>query len=379
MKKELLCMMLGCALIFSGCSNVDLGENFDSGINTTQQMTVNFVPMVLGEGTGNSRVAASSYNDPTKVTILAYKKVNNEAYKLEKMLQEGNAATSLVLPVGIYRFVAFYNIGKQMQLNYPENASSWDKLVEQITLNNLEASPLDVNEVFVTSQDCGEVNVSEVSEENNTISVTLQLKRINARIDVLVKKVNKNGNEQPYKEGNVFGTEPLAEIVTATTAVGKWNWNHHWSDESKKSYTDTNLDANICIGTSDNPTVKSEVYKDGNKDLIDAGKIMKGSAYYKGVYVLPFVNENTKLDEVNIKLVSESKDADNAPVSRTLKATKVKAIQNYVTLITFNIQTDLDDGETPDDSVNVFTPNIQYNIQVDTNWEGVDYHGDIEI
>lgn len=74
MKKELLCMMLGCALIFSGCSNVDLGENFDSGINTTQQMTVNFVPMVLGEGTGNSRVAASSYNDPTKVTILAYKK-----------------------------------------------------------------------------------------------------------------------------------------------------------------------------------------------------------------------------------------------------------------------------------------------------------------
>mgnify|MGYP001484080651 FL=1 len=95
--------------------------------------------------------------------------------------------------------------------------------------------------------------------------------------------------------------------------------------------------------------------------------------------MLPFVNGNTTLDEVNIKLVSESKDADNAPVSRTLKATNVKAMQNYVTLITFNIQTDLDDGETPDDSVNVFTPNIQYNIQVDTNWEGVDYHGDIEI
>lgn len=379
MKRELLCMMLGCALIFSGCSNGDLGENFESGIHTTQQMTVNFVPEVLGEGTGNSRAVASSYNDPAKVTILAYKKGDNGAYKLEKSLQEGSAATSLVLPVGVYRFVAFYNIGNQMQLSCPENANSWDELVEQITLSSLEASPLDVNEVFVTSKDCSEVNVAEVSEGNNTITVSLQLKRVNARIDVLVKKVNKNGVEQPYAKGNVFGEEPLAQIVTTATAVGKWSWDHHQIGESKKSYTDTKLADNICIGVSAAPTVKSEVYKDNNKNDIDENKIMKGSAYYKGVYVLPFVNGNTTLDEVNIKLVSESKDADNAPVSRTLKATNVKAMQNYVTLITFNIQTDLDDGETPDDSVNVFTPNIQYNIQVDTNWEGVDYHGDIEI
>lgn len=406
-----LAAVLGAAML-GGCSQSD--DELNGGY-TGEGVNVTFVPEIIGvSNVAGSRAAASlDKKDAESLTILAFQRQGDGKYKLlqrsdAEQYKNGSSIADIPdnpgtfkwenatfrLPLGTYRFEAFYNVGGGLQLDAPTEADIWENLKKQIVLKYTEAvKSLDVNEVFATDGNSEEVVLAESQTSAGTVTVDLSLTRVNARIDVrILKKYYANeggpGVEQGYDTGDIFGGKTITKITTTTKKIPTWNWEDNTvAVGDLVSFEDANTtgEGNLFIGTSTTDTTFPTGDEQKYMDDIEVEHIRRGAAYYKGAYILPFVtgNATTTLDKVNFVIeaaeptaTTEAEDADNSDNVRNLEATKVPVNQNKVTLLTFVLKAS---SEEPDDKEDLFTPNVKYIVTIDQEWAGVNIEDDIII
>lgn len=384
-------MMVSCENTEFVDNGTDPGKNGKKQI-VTFEMALKNVPqqkVVRGQ--------ASDYADASKLTVLAYKKIDESRYqffdmvdrKSDSQFADGNkwSNPSFSLPIGTYRFVAFYNIGGGLEMSKAEGPETWENILAGIMLTNSGTS-LDVNEVFAsTDASMTDVVLAEQQEDNNEVIVPLSLDRVNTRIDVMVKKVYKNEDgterEQGFKDGNsIFGvgTTTLNGVTTSAATASSWTWGGKDDVTEVLSFEDDN--SYVYVGTkTPGSDVKSEkpYVSDNNTDNILVEKMVRGTGFYRGCYILPFKTaESPKtIDKVEITFYPTAEVSEELSVFRTLVANNVKAEKNKVTLLTFKLQaTTSGDG---DDKENLFNPNVKYVVTIEQQWNGVNQEPDIEI
>lgn len=386
----LLSVVLALSVI-TGCNNESLVNLNDSkdGVEVSFNISVN-------AGKKQSRAAADLTNiESEKFVVVAYASGSDGNYTFKAVTKsESNVIQTsesgdgfelsnkdFLLPIGSYRFLVLYNVGGNTEFTYytEEAAKPWNDILGQAKISRTTAdAQLDVNEIFAYSS--GEdVNLSE---QTGKINVEVELDRINSRIDVLVKKIYKDDTDagQETEVGYSVGTDILggaSNIESVTTEVDKYV--NSWSLSKVSSYSSSNIkfgdsnNDNITVGISDEPT--KEVNADFvNKDDI-ASLIKKGSCYYKGAYILPFVGSgvaDVPSDIPNLSITFKQKD-DAGGRTRTIKVQNVKAQENYISLITVRLITTKEpgDGGDGDDGENIFNPSVEYTITIDKLWGGV--------
>lgn len=114
---------------------------------------------------------------------------------------------------------------------------------------------------------------------------------------------------------------------------------------------------------------------DADKDKLEnipAERIAQGAAYYKGVYILPFVNVESKTFDLKVELKGNGLDEPDGVLgeeqTRLLEADGVAAESNKVTVVTFKYRAS---GNDPDDKENIFNPTITYEVIINTVWNGI--------
>lgn len=382
--------------VLTGCNNESLVNLNDSkdGVEVSFNISVN-------AGKKQTRAAADLTDiDKEKFVVVAYALGSDGNYTYEAVTEsESNSIQTIesgdgfelsnkdfLLPIGSYRFLVLYNVGGNTEFTYykDEAAKSWNDILGQAKISRTDAdTQLDVNEIFAYSS--GEdVNLSD---QTGKINVEVELDRINSRIDVLVKKIYKktdtvNGQltevdvEVGYKDGNDV-LDGASNIQSVTTEVDKYV--NSWSLSKVSTYSSGDIkfddnNANITVGTSDDPTGDINAGLVNNDDI--ASLIKKGSCYYKGAYILPFVGSdatNVSGDITKLSITFKQNDAVGGK-TRTINVENVKAQENYISLITVKLITTKDPGEggnDGDDGENIFNPSVEYTITIDKLWGGV--------
>ncbi len=375
--------------VLGGCSNEEIkgGEAQGDGVS------VSFVAELNGKTDVSTRSAAN-LGEANKLTVLAYKKVG-ENYQFVKKTSTDIAAEDdntlswkdpqFKLEIGVYRFVAFYNVGGDLELEYPGDdvAAAWNDILSQILIKRTGTGSLDVNEVFASKESDMEDVDLVAAQENSEVVVPITLDRVNSRIDFRFRKLNAtDDNEQGYEgDKTILGDkDAFTGITTEAKSVPQWTWGSTAVALAGDVLTfATQGTDNITFGNGD---VTDFPEKEGDRLLMDnvpAERIMNGAAYYRGAYILPFANgdEANKLD-LNVTLSAGNQ-------TRKLVVEKVPAQKNVVTVVSFNyrasmtVDPDDPDSPDPDDDENVFTPSIKYNITIETQWNGVDLSTNVDI
>lgn len=378
--------------ILAGCNNETLISNESNATDVNVQFKLN-----INSGTNRTRNAADlSEIVAANFVIVAYKQAENGTYSFEKATESSSNAYNngilsnkdFNLSVGTYRFLAIYNVGGNTAFSYnQESGQTWDEILSsaQIARNNDES--LDVNEIFAFES----VKDENLSNQGGKVNISMELNRVNSRIDLIVKKIYKNGNEEVevgYGNGSdVLGGATNIESVKTTANVTTTNWTFSGvatTSFSPYSFTDTD-NSHIIVGTSDyiTPSITT-----GNINSIDKAMIKCGTCYYQGAYVLPFIvnptsdGASTSTESSTVTLVF----TNNQKQERTITVSDVPAQENYISLITVKLITlkepttiDPDKGGNGgDDEENIFNPNVQYTITISKEWAGVD-NTDVEI
>lgn len=375
--------------VLGGCSNEEIkgGEAQGDGVS------VSFVAELNGKTDVSTRSAAN-LGEANKLTVLAYKKVG-ENYQFVKETSTDIAADDdntlswkdpkFKLEIGVYRFVAFYNVGGDLELEYPGDdvAAAWNDILSQILIKRTGTGSLDVNEVFASKESDMEDVDLVAAQENSEVVVPITLDRVNSRIDFRFRKLNAtDDNEQGYGDDKTIlgDKDAFTGITTEAKSVPQWTWGSTAVALAGDVLTfATQGTDNITFGNGD---ITNFPEKEDDRLLMDnvpADRIMKGAAYYRGAYILPFANgdEANKLD-LNVTLSAGNQ-------TRKLVAKKVPAQKNVVTVVSFNYRASMDvkpddpDSPDPDDDENVFTPSINYNITIETQWNGVDLSTNVDI
>lgn len=375
--------------VLGGCSNEEIkgGEAQGDGVS------VSFVAELNGKTDVSTRSAAN-LGEANKLTVLAYEKVG-ENYQFVKKTSTDIAADDdntlswkdpqFKLEIGVYRFVAFYNVGGDLEVEYPGDdvAAAWNDILSQILIKRTGTGSLDVNEVFASKESDMEDVDLVAAQENSEVVVPITLDRVNSRIDFRFRKLNAtDDNEQGYGDDKTIlgDKDAFTGITTEAKSVPQWTWGSTAVALAGDVLTfATQGTDNITFGNGD---ITNFPEKEDDRLLMDnvpADRIMKGAAYYRGAYILPFANgdEANKLD-LNVTLSAGNQ-------TRKLVAEKVPAQKNVVTVVSFNYRAsmtvDPDDPNSPDpdDDENVFTPSINYNITIETQWNGVDLSTNVDI
>ena len=379
--------------VLTGCNNESLVNLNDSkdGVEVSFNISVN-------AGKKQSRAAANLTSiESKKIVVVAYASASEGNYTFKAVTEsESNVIQTtesgegfelsnkdFLLPIGSYRFLVLYNVGDNTEFDYykDEAAKSWDEILGQAKISRTTTdAQLDVNEIFAYSS----VEDVNLSEQTGKINVEVELDRINSRIDVLVKKIYKykddDGKEHETEVGYSVGTDVLggaSNIQSVTTEVDKYV--NSWSLSKVSTYSTADIEfddsnnGNITVGISDDPTGDIDADFVNNDDI--ASLIKKGSCYYKGAYILPFVGSgvaNVPSDIPNLSITFKQKAVAGGK-TRTINVQNVKAQENYISLITVKLITTKDpgDGGDGDDGENIFNPSVEYTITIDKLWGGV--------
>lgn len=379
--------------VLTGCNNESLVNLNDSkdGVEVSFNISVN-------TGKKQSRAAANLTSiESKKIVVVAYASASEGNYTFKAVTEsESNVIQTtesgegfelsnkdFLLPIGSYRFLVLYNVGDNTEFDYykDEAAKSWDEILGQAKISRTTTdAQLDVNEIFAYSS----VEDVNLSEQTGKINVEVELDRINSRIDVLVKKIYKykddDGKEHETEVGYSVGTDVLggaSNIQSVTTEVDKYV--NSWSLSKVSTYSTADIEfddsnnGNITVGISDDPTGDIDADFVNNDDI--ASLIKKGSCYYKGAYILPFVGSgvaNVPSDIPNLSITFKQKAVAGGK-TRTINVQNVKAQENYISLITVKLITTKDpgDGGDGDDGENIFNPSVEYTITIDKLWGGV--------
>lgn len=377
--------------IFVGCNKGTIVSNESNTTDVNVQFKLN-----INSGTNRTRSAAGlSKIDATKFVIVAYKQTENGAYSFEKATDSSSntfdkdnktlSNEKFNLPVGTYRFLAIYNVGGNTTFSYNQGSEkNWSDILSSARIFRNDQN-LDVNEIFAFES----VKDENLSNQGGKVNISMELNRVNSRIDVIVKKIYKGEGgdvEVGYKPGHdVLGGAANIASVKTITDVTTTNWTFSsvaTTSPSVYGFTDTEKQ-HIIVGTSNKitPSITAD-----NINVIDEQMIKCGTCYYQGAYVLPFIGNS----------ISDGGTAESSTVTlvftngqnqeRTIIVPDVPAKENHISLITVKLITlkkpgtiDPDKGgDGGDDEENIFNPNVQYTITISEEWAGVD-DTDVEI
>lgn len=389
--------------MFSNCTNEDLNAGNESAQN---EVTVQFVGEITGQL--SSRAVSANEASSKELCIVAYRKVSDGKYKYVKhkdatvTAADNNKITwsdaAFKLEVGTYRFLGFYNISKtntKLDLSFIADDAvekTWDEIKNGVTISRkANIVDLNINEIFAggSSDDNSEttdpaaedVDLSDLSGEN-TVTVNLVLTRVNSRIDFRFLKFspeNEGGAEQSYSDSNytIFGVNGNLKSITTTTSnsSNSWTFGTTASIVGDKMFTYTTTDnTGVYYGTKTNAGTDFP-NGDADKDKMEnipVDRISQGAAYYKGAYILPFVNAADKKINLEVTIKGRSKvlsdDSNDTEQIRVLKADNVPVEENKVTVVTFKYRAS---NNIPDDKEDLFDPTIKYDITIETQWNGV--------
>lgn len=380
--------------IFVGCNKGTIVSNESNTTDVNVQFKLN-----INSGTNRTRSAAGlSKIDATKFVIVAYKQTENGAYSFEKATDSSSntfdkdnktlSNENFNLPVGTYRFLAIYNVGGNTTFSYNQGSEkNWSDILSSAQIFRNDQN-LDVNEIFAFES----VKDENLSNQGGKVNISMELNRVNSRIDVIVKKIYKGEGgdvEVGYKSGHdvLGGADNIASVKTITD-VTTTNWTFSsvaTTSPSVYGFTDTEKQ-HIIVGTSNKitPSITAD-----NINVIDEQMIKCGTCYYQGAYVLPFIGNSisdggtaTSTESSTVTLVF----TNGQNQERTIIVPDVPAKENHISLITVKLITlkkpeTIDPekgGDGGDDEENIFNPNVQYTITISEEWAEVD-NTDVEI
>lgn len=380
--------------IFVGCNKGTIVSNESNTTDVNVQFKLN-----INSGTNRTRSAAAlSEIDAAKFVIVAYKQTENGAYSFEKATDSSSntfdkdnetlSNENFNLPVGTYRFLAIYNVGGNTTFSYNQGSEkNWSDILSSARIFRNDQN-LDVNEIFAFES----VKDENLSNQGGKVNISMELNRVNSRIDVIVKKIYKGEGgdvEVGYKPGHdvLGGADNIASVKTITD-VTTTNWTFSsvaTTSPSVYGFTDTEKQ-HIIVGTSNKitPSITAD-----NINVIDEQKIKCGTCYYQGAYVLPFIGNSisdggtaTSTESSTVTLVF----TNGQNQERTIIVPAVPAKENHISLITVKLITlkkpeTIDPekgGDGGDDEENIFNPNVQYTITISEEWAEVD-NTDVEI
>lgn len=390
------------ALLMLLCSCSEKKQILDDPTSGRADITI--VTQVGKAVSASSRGSAGKTLEAQKFALYAFKKsTTGEKYSFQEVAEKGNEIAGNKLeykasiPVGIYKFIAFYNLDtdnrdrideaiKKLQENL-EWSAILQKIVIEHQANNADGNVTteDMNEIFYTAED-KETPISSGTEEGkNDININLELKRLTSRIDVKFIKVATNKmTEVPYDgETCIFGAKGDLQSLELNLSG------------SAKSYVlsgtngdDTTIACNklydvlaslLNYGNATTADVMNPDFSPFPKDVSDInaedmidrlGKgISNGGAYFMGSYLLP----------ISTKLSGTITLNGNDGAKRTLKVEKIESKKNFVTVITIKLQSSTDPGDKGDPDENLFNPKVKFTVTVDYKYEGINNDNNVDV
>lgn len=389
MRKFNFLLILSAMLAVGACSENEIP------VNEEEKEVVNVVFSTQSDVdvTAGTRAAASDLTSPGKFSFYAFKKSAEGKYSFAKKISDSSAkyesgvwsSDGSLLAVGTYRFLCFYNLGANQALPTEESLKAlpngdWGSILNGMVVTHTSETA-DIDEFF-----CGESNngvegagksadVQITGATGNRVVVGFDdLVRVSARIDVkFVKLASVTPDEVAYGGTNtIFGSKDnlvsvelgvrgLAKKLSlgATAQTDKW--------ATDRAFTYGSLtESHLVLGES---LVNSifPVANEKNMNDVAAMKagIIKGGAYFRGAYILPFMNGD-KLTQVQVNLAGK----DNA--ARTIVATDNLVVEkNMITLITVKLLSSTPAGGTGNDEEHLFNPRVKFEVKVDQQYGGV--------
>lgn len=257
------------------------------------------------------------------------------------------------LPAGEYKFLPCYGLVSPGNYIWPDLSAA--PLSDALYLTHTgESFPA----AFMLNESLADVTAYTVALDGPKQTVRATLRRSVSRVDVLFVRAEKDPATNKYTEiqgDDVFGPEKLAGVkFTFTNANNRLGL----SGEKVDGVFDaahtlaTPADA-VTMGTGTSTVVGGEGYDFENVLPAD---IIAGSAHMKGTYLIPNP-DNTATTGFAMQLTS----GEGTPRTITL-ADNIPVERNKATLIRVYVLGD-----------NVFTTGVDFEVAVDTVWDGSNF------
>lgn len=303
--------------------------------------------------------------------ILAFKKQDNgndyvflKEVPLDGMSYKNSTLDGTAeLPIGEYKFVPTYNLKNPAGYTFPEMTGQ--PLSESLAITHTAGS---LPAVYAESRQYADLPsyvLGTTSSPNQTVSSNMT--RSVSRIDVLFVNADKDettGKYTPKAGDHIFGGQLPASVKMKLTGLNPslsltGRCLTEGATPFDTQYLVPDLANYITIGTGEAMEVGTDQFKDYDNVLPE--NIISGSAHMHGAYVIPNEDET---GTVGLELEITPKSG----TSRTITIpVKLPVQRNKVTLVTVYVRTG-----------NVFTTNVDYNVTVDTVWDGT-HHAETEI
>lgn len=344
------CVAFGAAL--TACSNDDA----DAGAPAPAVGNLKFVTKApAGDARGPVYTA-------DEFRILAFKKsASGNDYTYWKDIPVGGMsfdgsvlAGTVQFPAGDYKFLPSYGLVTPGNYTWPTLAGS--TLSNDLYVTHTAAS---FPAAFMLSMPLDAVPSYSVKLDGTQQTVSSTLRRCVSRVDVLFLRADKDAATGAYTEkagDDVFGPEGLA---TAELRFTDANSKLGLSGEKIDGVFDAThrIAASgdvVTMGTGTATTFGSEGYK--TYDDVLPTDIVSGSAHLRGTYLIPNA-DNTAATGLTLALTSGEGSV------RTIALTdKIPVERNKVTLIRIYVLGD-----------NVFTTGVDFDVTIDTAWDGINY------
>lgn len=260
---------------------------------------------------------------------------------------------SVQLPAGDYKFLPSYGLVSAGNYSWPTLTAAPLSNALYVTHTG-ESFPA----AFMLNQALDAVPDYTVSLDGPKQTVSATLRRAVSRVDVLFIRADKDAATGAYTEkqgDDVFGPEKLANVKFSFTDA-----NNHLGLSGNKvdgvfdtEHTIAAPAEALTMGTGTATTVGAEGYDFENVLPAD---VISGSAHLKGTYLIPNA-DNTAATGFTMQLTS-----GDGNVRTIALQNKIPVERNKATLIRVYVL-----GE------NVFTTGVEFDVEVDTVWDGSNF------
>lgn len=260
---------------------------------------------------------------------------------------------SVQLPAGGYKFLPSYGLVTPGNYSWPTLTAAALSGALYVTHTG-ESFPA----AFMLNQALDAVPEYTVSLDGPKQTVSATLRRAVSRVDVLFIRAEKNAATNAYTEkqgDDVFGPEKLANVKFSFTDANKFLG---LSGEKVDGLFDTEHTiaapaAVLTMGTGTATTVGAEGY---DFESVQSADVISGSAHLKGTYLIPNA-DNTAATGLTLQLTSGEGNVRTIALQN-----KIPVERNKATLIRVYVL-----------GKNVFTTGVEFDVEVDTVWDGSNF------
>ena len=269
----------------------------------------------------------------------------------ERLRYDGTTLSGTAqLPAGEYKFLPSYGLMSPGNYAWPELSGA--TLGDDLYITHTgESFP----EAFMLNSTLDAVPSYPVSLDGPKQTVSTKLRRAVSRVDVLFLRADKDPSTGNYTEkqgDDVFGPEKLSGVkFTYTDANSRLGLSgEKVQGVFDAEHTLASAAEAVTMGTGTSTTVGTDGYDFGHVLPAD---IVAGSAHLKGTYLIPNA-DNTATTGFSMELTS------GEGTTRTIALDeKIPVERNKATLIRIYVLGD-----------NVFTTGVDFEVTVDTVWDG---------